>query len=345
MDEELVKVTVNNNPTDTDQTQKPSLDLQKIHEQIIERDKDANKAKELLSFLIAVEAVEAVKDLENLSTEGNIKFNLPKAVAGLLVGEQKLKLTGSTGVISNQQPKTECYTANNISQSNQDTKTVCVKVELCSTPCQGNQSFCTIDGEFYKNGQKKWRPWWKCDRWLSDTREDAQKNFFGIKDNYTGEYNLNNTNQKIRIALRDLVLAKKKDEESGQVVLTCPFTTVILLERVEGKTASHEFYNSQWKCFLKETVAIKVHQLPTIDHLIPTSLVSGSNPLASGNNLLAVSARANALKADWFPRKVNDWLSRENYVAACRKYIADEASQESSEHNYSKIYNEIFDSK
>jgi hypothetical protein len=315
-----VKVTVNNNATATGQTQKPSLDLQKIYDQIIERETDADKgekAKKLLRFLIAVEAVEK---LENPKTGGDIKFILPEAVAKLLDGKLDLKLT-DPGF-----SKTP----------------MCVNVVVGSPSDESPASSFEIEGEFYKNGQKKWRPWWRCDRWLFNRSEDAQKKFFGIEKSlkYTGEYSLKNTNQKVRIALRDLVLAQKKGEESGQVVLTCPFTTVILLERVEGKTASHEYNGSEWKCVREETVAIKVHQLPTIDHLIPTSLVSGSNPLASGNNLLAVSARANALKADWFPSEVNEWLSREKYVAACRNYIANEAPQESSE--YSKIYNGIF---
>jgi hypothetical protein len=326
-EEVSVKVTVNPKSADgtgSPQALNPSLKLEKIYKQIIEREtqdkeKAKQKAKELLRFLIAVEAVEKIDDFNAKCEFG---LTLLKDEAQVIEGSLTLKLT--------QDSKSGGSSANSV--------TVAV-VTVGNTTSDNNT--LEIDGEFYQeSGKDKWRPWWRCDRWLFDRSEEAQKNFFGINQDYTGEYNLNNTNQKIRIALRDLVLAQKKGEESGQVVLTCPFTTVILLERVEGKTASHEYKDSQWKCVPKETVAIKVHQLPTIDHLIPTSLVSGSNPLARGNNLLAVSARANALKADWFPSEVNEWLSREKYVAACRNYIANEAPQESSE--YSKIYNGIF---
>jgi hypothetical protein len=106
MNEEVsVKVTVTVQPQDTqgqgqqlgqDNPLSTNLDLQKIYEQIIERETDADKeeeAKPLLLFLIAVEAVEKLNDV---NAGGKVVFSLPKAVAGLLGGKLDLELTEST---------------------------------------------------------------------------------------------------------------------------------------------------------------------------------------------------------------------------------------------------------
>jgi hypothetical protein len=278
----------------------PSLDLEKIHQEITKRDKDANKAKELLSFLIAVEAVEAVKDLENLSTEGNIKFNLPKAVADLLGGEQKLNLTDSTCVFLDLQ-----FTANNISQSNQDTKTVCVTVK------KGNPSADTlkIDGEFYQENGKKWRPWWRSS---TSTKVGGKWEIplpLGWPDNPNQDkLDPDNPASKCVIFFRDI-------RNAGTLKYICPWSKELLMEITKGSGKLVVAEDKKSFTFEDSGPSFNLLGVPTIDHLVPES-IGGANHT---NNLLTVSQRANFAKGNFFPLDPKSWETRESYIDACKE--------------------------
>jgi hypothetical protein len=315
MDEEVsVKVTVTvqgqaksqNGPLST------SLNLQKIYEQIIERAEDAKEQSKqevnpetLLRFLIAVEAVEK---LENLKTGGGIEFILPQAVAGLLVGEQILKLTGSTGVVSNQQANT----ANKISQYNQDANKVCVKVVVVNATSVNNT--LEIDGEFYDN---KWRPWWRSSTSTKVGREwkiPLPKEWENSPPSHD-TLDPDNPNSKCVIFLRDILEAK-----TGKYI--CPWSgeKELLMEITKGSgklTVTTDNSNKK-KFTFDETgtgASFELLGVPTIDHLVPQS-IGGENYT---NNLLTVSQRANFAKGNFFPLDPKSWETRESYKVACKE--------------------------
>jgi hypothetical protein len=319
-EEVLVKVTVNPESaggTGSPQALNPSLKLEKIYKQIIEREtqdkeKAKQKAKKLLLFLIAVEAVEKIDDV---TAKKEFKITLPKDVAKLLVGKLDLKLTGSTGVVSNQQPKTECFTANNISQSNQDTKTVCVKVVVGNTTSKNNTH--EIDGEFYQENKKdKWRPWWRSSTSTNQGGEWKIPVPSGWPDNPNQDkLDPDNPASKCVIFLRDILEAK-----TGKYI--CPWSgeKELLMEITKGSgkpTVTTDNSNKK-KFTFDETgtgASFELLGVPTIDHLVPQS-IGGANHT---NNLLTVSQRANFAKGNFFPPEPNSWLTRDSYIKACKK--------------------------
>jgi hypothetical protein len=280
----------------------PSLDLEKIHQEITKRDKDANKAKELLSFLIAVEAVEKS---ENPKTGGDIEFILPEAVAKLLDGNLDLKLTDSTGAVSDQQAKTVCFTVKEGPRHVQDTKTVCVTVK------EGNLSDDTqkIDGEFYQEkGIDKWRPWWRSSTSTNQGGEWKIPVPPGWPDKPNQDkLDPDNPASKCVIFLRDILGA-----ETSKYI--CPWSEELLMEITKG--SGKLVYTKTEKLKLDDDkLSFNLWGVPTIDHLVPQS-IGGENHT---NNLLTVSQRANFAKGNFFPLDPKSWETRESYKVACKE--------------------------
>jgi hypothetical protein len=288
------------------EVQSTNLDLEKIHQEITKRDKDTNKAKELLSFLIAVEAVEKLNDV---NAGGKVVFSLPEAVAGLLVGKLYLKLTGSTGVVSNQQANT----ANKISQSNQDANKVCVEVVVVNATSENNT--LEIAGEFYKdneNGKDKWRPWWRS----STSTKVGGEWEIPVPSGWPDKPNQDkldpdNPASKCVIFLRDIRNAKT-------LKYICPWSKELLMEITQGSGELDVTVASDGRkvfTFIDSGPSFNLLGVPTIDHLVPES-IGGANHT---NNLLTVSQRANFAKGNFFPLDPKSWETRKSYIDACKE--------------------------
>jgi hypothetical protein len=297
-----VKVTVK--PQDTkqfyqDNPLSTSLNLQKIYDQIIERETDANKqekAKKLLRFLIAVEAVE---NLNDVNAGGKVVFVLPEAVAKLLDGELDLKLT----------------------DPDSGATLMCVKVEVGNTT-SGNNTL-EIAGEFYKdneNGNDKWRPWWRSS---TSTKVGKQwqiplpsewKNSPPLHDTLDPD----NPNSKCVIFFRDMLLDYKISETSKTVKYYCPWSEDDLLMEITKGTGKLVVAKNKQSFNFDETgtgASFELLGVPTIDHLVPQS-IGGANHT---NNLLTVSQRANFAKGNFFPLDPKSWETRESYKVACKE--------------------------
>ncbi len=259
---------------------------------------------------------------------------------------------------------------NSLDQVNQDSKPFHIQVRQIS---ENKEKMNHIEGELYqvkkvqegggvdcqgvdrnggenhqeKNNESvwKWRPWWMCDCWLNETdKESAQKSFFGITTDYTGIYALNTAAQKTRVALRDFVLANSCSNDM-EGILNCPWTGNPLLHRRESTQLNFEFnsQNKKWEEKSEPKRAIYVHEPPSIDHLVPSSIVLGeNNKIQAGNNLIAVSPRANMLKADWYPTDIQDWCTREKYSESCSRYVLTRANQKQGEDSFTGLYEAIF---
>jgi hypothetical protein len=290
-EEGSVKVTVNpqyiqgqDNPLST------SLDLQKIYDQIIERETDANKeekAKKLLRFLIAVEAVE---NLNDVNAGGKVVFILPEAVAKLLDGELDLKLT----------------------DPDSGATLMCVKVEVGNTT-SGNNTL-EIAGEFYQKNVK-WRPWWRSS---TSTKVGTQwqiplpsewKNSPPPHDTLDPD----NPNSKCVIFFRDMLQDYKASETSKTVKYYCPWSKELLMEITKGTGKLVVADDKQSFTFDESGLSFNLCGVPTIDHLVPQS-IGGENHT---NNLLTVSQTANLAKGNFFPLDPERWKTRKLYIHAC----------------------------
>jgi hypothetical protein len=299
-----VKVTVNPKRaggTGKPQALNPSLKLEKIYKQIIEREtqdkeKAKQKPKELLRFLIAVEAVEKIDDF---NAKCEFELTLLKDVAQGIEGSLTLELT--------QDSKSGGSTANSVT----------VEVVTVGNTTSGNNTL-KIAGEFYKeNGKDKWRPWWRSS---TSTKVGGKWEIPLPKEweNSPPQHDTldpDNPNSKCVIFFRDIL-------GTNTLKYICPWSDKkeLLMEitKDSGKLTVTTDSSDKKKFTFDETGTGASFELlgdPTIDHLVPQS-IGGANHT---NNLLTVSQRANFAKGNFFPLDPESWKTRESYRDACKK--------------------------